>query len=220
MKRVVDLTQPLGPATQPWPGWAPLSAEAGLDHDRDGVYARRLSLPEHLGTHVDAPAHFRAGAATLAEIPAERLVAEAAVVHLPTEDPAFVVTAAHLEAFERDHGRIEPGTLILAATGWDRYVTDRKRYLGDPLAFPGYALDAAELASARGAVGLGIDTLSVDPGVSTDHPVHHHTSAAGLFHIEGLVGLGALPARGATVVVGVPALVGGSGMTARVLALL
>ena len=69
-------------------------------------------------------------------------------------------------------------------------------------------------------MGIGIDTLGVDPGSSTDFPVHRHTSAAGLFHIEGLVNLGSLPPRGATVVVGVPPLVAGSGMTARVLALL
>lgn len=219
MKRVVDLTQPLGPAVQPWPGSPPLTATVAAEYERDGLYARNLSMPEHLGTHVDAPAHFRADGATLAELPAERLVAEAAVLHAQTEDPAFLVTAGHLEAFERDHGRIAPGTLILAATGWDRYVADRDRYLGDPLAFPGYAEDAAVFASERGAVGIGIDTLGVDPGASTAYPVHHHTSAHGLFHIEGLVNLGSLPPRGAVVFVGVPPLVAGSGMTARVLAL-
>ena len=194
-------------------------AEAGLTYERDGIYAAHLALPEHLGTHVDAPAHFRAGAATLAELPAERLVAEAAVLHLETDDPGFVITAAHLEAFERDHGRIEPGTLILAATGWDRYVSDRERYLGDPLGLSRLRARRRGGRDARGADRIGIDTLGVDPGSSADHPVHHHTAAAGLFHIEGLVNLAALPPRGATVVVGVPPLVEGSGMTARVLAL-
>lgn len=219
MKQVVDLTQPLGPDVQPWPGSPPLSATVEAKHERDGLYARHLSLPEHLGTHVDAPAHFNPEGASLAELPAERLVAAAAVLHVQTEDPGLVVTAAHLEAHEAEHGRLDPGMLILAATGWDRYVADRERYLGDPLAFPGYAEDAAVFASERGAVGLGIDTLGVDPGSSTTYPVHHHTSSRGLFHIEGLVNLGALPPRGATVFIGVPPLVAGSGMTARVLAL-
>ena len=57
--RIVDLTQPAGPATPPWPGGRPLEAEVGESFETGGsAYHRRLSLDEHLGTHIDAPAHF------------------------------------------------------------------------------------------------------------------------------------------------------------------
>jgi kynurenine formamidase len=61
----------------------------------------------------------------------------------------------------------------------------------------------------------------VDSGANASaSPVHKTTLPAGLWHLEGLVGLAAVPSVGATLVVGVPPLVGGSGMPARVLALL
>ncbi len=43
--------------------------------------------------------------------------------------------------------------------------------------------------------GLGIDTLGVDAGAATDFPVHHITLPAGLWHLEGLIGLDAVPGR-------------------------
>ena len=215
---VIDLTQPLGPATRPWPGSPRLATEIAGDLERDGWYSRDIRMPEHIGTHVDAPAHFAAGGATIEGIPAERLVCDAVVLDVVTEDPGFVISADHLAAHEREHGAIPEGALVLAHTGWDRHV-GTGAYLGDPLAFPGYGADAAAVLIERGVVGIGIDTLGVDPGASADLAVHHLTLPAGLFHIEGLVGLEQLPPRGATVIVGVPPLEGGSGMTARVLAL-
>ena len=45
-----------------------------------------------------------------------------------------------------------------------RIARDPARYLGDPLAFPGYGADAAALLVERGVAGLGIDTLGIDAG--------------------------------------------------------
>ena len=65
-----------------------------------------------------------------------------------------------------------------------------------------------------------VDTVSVDAGVATSYPVHRTTLPADVWHLEGLVNLDRLPPRGATVVIGVLPLAGGSGAPARVLALL
>ena len=43
--------------------------------EKNKVFARTISLPEHFGTHIDAPAHFAHGLWTVDQIPAERLVA-------------------------------------------------------------------------------------------------------------------------------------------------
>ena len=50
--------------------------------------------------------------------------------------------------------------------------------------------------------------------------MHHLSLPAGLWHLEGLVGLDAVPATGATLVVGALNLPDASGTPARVLALL
>ncbi len=68
-------------------------------------------------------------------------------------------------------------------------------------------------------MGIGVDTPGVDRGCDPSNPVHNTTLPAGLWHLEGLVNLDALPARDALLVVGALKLADGSGTPARVLAL-
>jgi kynurenine formamidase len=221
---LVDLTQPLGPDTVPWPGAAPLVARVGLTHERDGAYTRRIDLEEHSGTHLDAPAHFAADGATVDAIPLGALVRPAVVLDARPwigDDVTAVVTRSIVLELEQRDGRVPPGAAALVLTGWDRFRADPLRYTGTPdaIAFPGLQLDAAELLIERGVVGIGIDTLSTDQGSSIDYPVHRAVLPAGLWQVEGLLGLERLPARGAWVVVAPLRLVAGSGTPARVLAI-
>ena len=221
MRRVVDLTQPLGPATVLWPGSEPLTARVVSRIETDHSYARRITTPEHAGTHLDAPSHFAPGGAHADAIPAKRLVAPCAVIDIRAEcerDADFALESRDVEDWERMHGAIEPGSAVLACTGWERFLDDAERYVGG--AFPGFGPSAAELLVERDVVGLGIDTLGVDPGAAADFPVHHLTLPAGVWHLEGLVNLAELPPRGALLVVGALKLVDGSGTPARVFALL
>jgi len=226
-RRVVDLSQPLGPAAVLWPGTDPVEARAVSSIEADGAYARRIETPEHVATHLDAPAHFVAEGMTTDTIPAERLVVEAALLDVAercAEDSDFVLEAADLEEHERRDGEIAEGSAVLLRTGWEGHLADPGRYLGGTtegdLHFPGFAESAARLLIERGVVGIGSDTISVDAGNATGFPVHHATLRAGLWHLEGLVNLARLPPRGLTLFVGALALVDGSGSPARVLALL
>ena len=222
--KVVDLSQPLGEHTVLWPGSMPFRADGPAAHGEDGYWSRDLHLPEHSGTHLDAPVHCVPGGAAVADIPAERLVRPAVRIDaraLCGGDPAWTLSAADVTAWEAEHGTIPAGAAVLLCTGWDAFAGDAARYAGDPLDYPGYGGDAAALLVVREVAGIGIDTLGVDSGRNADaSPVHRTTLPAGLWHLEGLVGLAAVPPVGATLVVGVPRLVGGSGMPARVLALL
>jgi kynurenine formamidase len=220
-QRVVDLTQPLGPGATVWPGGQALRVEWASSLGEDLTYSRRLSLEEHCGTHIDAPGHVQAGAPLVDAIPVEALVAPACVLDVVADcgdDAAFTVGHEHVEAYEAEHGRIPRGAIALAYTGWDRFL-GTPRYLGDGPAFPGYSQEAVAELIERGIVALGVDTAGVDPGYAADLPVHLQTAAAGVYHLEGLVGLDQLPPRGATLFVGAPPLVEGSGVPVRVLAL-
>jgi kynurenine formamidase len=219
--RVIDLSQPLGPDTTPWPGQDGMRAEVQGTVEADGYYIRRLEIGEHYGTHFDAPSHFAADGACVEAVPAERLVVPARLVDVAArtvDDPDYALSADDVLAMEAEHGALEPGDALVVRTGWDRHLGDAARYVGD-MRFPGVGIDAAELAIERGVVGIAIDTLSIDRGVATDFVVHYRTLPAGLWQAEGLVGLERLPARGATLVVGVPPVVGASGFPARILAL-
>lgn len=221
--RVLDLTQPLDAHTILWPGSTPFAAPAEDGYDADGFWARDLRTPEHAGTHLDAPVHTVPGGATAGDIPAERLVRPAVRIDARARcegDPAWTLEAADVEAWEAEHGRIPHGAAVLLCTGWDAFHrTDAARYGAEPLSFPGFGASAAKLFVERGAAGIGLDTLGVDAGAATAFPVHHITLPAGLWHLEGLIGLAAVPATGATLVVGALRLPGASGTPARVFAL-
>ncbi len=221
--RLVELTQPLGPETTLWPGSTPFAADTVAGYDSDGCYARELAVPEHAGTHLDAPAHFDRNGSRVDAIPLEALVRPLVKLDVRAwvgDDPAAVVGADVVLELEARDGAIASGSAVLVHTGWDAHHADPARYLGENgVAFPGLARDAAELLVARGVAGIGIDTLSVDPGSSTEHPVHHVVLPAGIWQLEGLVGLERVPARGAWLVAAPLRLVDGSGAPARVFAI-
>ena len=184
-------------------------------------------MPEHIGTHLDAPVHFVAAGTTVDQIPAERLVVAAHVIDVRAqceENRDFTLEVDAVDVYEHTFGRIGQGSAVLMATGWDERLGDRERYYGGPTVpehhFPGFGRSAAEALVDRGIVGLGTDAASIDAGDSRDFVVHSLTMAAGLWHLEGLINLTSLPATGALLFVGVLPIDSGSGAPARVIAVL
>ena len=85
---------------------------------------------------------------------------------------------------------------------------------------PGYGVEAVRLMIRRKVSGIGTDTISVDHGASQDFAVHTLSHGAGLYHLENLANLDALPEAGAFLVVAPIKLAGGTGGPARVFAIL
>jgi kynurenine formamidase len=86
--------------------------------------------------------------------------------------------------------------------------------------FPGFSADAARyLIEERKVAGLGIDTLSTDPGHSKEFPAHRVVLKAGAVNIENMASLDQVPAHGATLIVAPLRIAKGSGAPARVFAL-
>ena len=56
------------------------------------------------------------------------------------------------------------------------------------------------LAEERDVTGIGIDTLSLDPGNSLTFPVHVNYLATDRYGIENLTGLDCIPRCGATAI--------------------
>ncbi len=75
--RIVDLTHSFGSDTVVWPTEQDFKLIVQHAEDTEGGYyyaSNRMELPEHGGTHIDAPIHFSRGKQTLDQIPVERLV--------------------------------------------------------------------------------------------------------------------------------------------------
>jgi kynurenine formamidase len=225
---IIDLTHTVSGQSPTFEDHERFTARVVEDYEKDGYFAREISLSEHFGTHLDAPAHFRRGAWTVDEIPAERLVRPLAVLDVGVKaksNPDYVVSLQDIADWEEMYGHIPPAAVVMARTGWGLRWNSPGAYRNEDAKgvrhFPGFSLDAAKfLVLSRGAVGLGIDTFSIDAGISTDFPVHHFTSGHGVYHVEAAANLDRVPAIGALVVVAPAKLQGGSGGPVRVLALI
>jgi kynurenine formamidase len=189
-----------------------------------------ISTPEHGGTHLDAPVHFAEGAESAERIPLRKLVAPAVVIDVSEKanaDADYRLTPEDVAAFEREHGEIAAGTIVLLRTGWSRRWPDRKAYLGDDtpgdaskLHFPSYGADAARLlVEQRRVAALGADVASIDYGPSTDFMVHRIAGAANVPGFENLMNLDRLPATGAFVIALPMKIEGGSGGPLRAIAI-
>jgi kynurenine formamidase len=232
--RLVDLTHAFNERTIYWP-----TSPTAFELDRlafgktEGGWfyaANALSTPEHGGTHLDAPIHFGEGRQASHEVPLERLVAPAVVIDASASaarDRDYRLTRDDVLAFERQHGRIAAGTIVLLRTGWSRFWPDRRAYLGDDRAgdasnlhFPSFGEDAARLlVEERRVAALGADVASIDYGASTDFVVHRVAAAANVPGFENLTNLDQLPATGAIVVALPMKIEGGSGGPLRAIAM-
>lgn len=172
----IDVSLPVRTGMTHWPDDPPPRVERVLDLARgDACTLTHLDLSAHTGTHVDAPAHFVAGAATLDDLPADALVGPALVLDIA--DPRRV-TAAELR-----RARLRRGARVLLRTANSARGTLHAPFAADYVALD---LGAARLLATRGVRAVGIDALSIGaPGEEGDE-VHRVLLAAGIWVIEGL----------------------------------
>jgi kynurenine formamidase len=226
--RVLDLSYAINEKLVAWPGDEKVfEAKVNATIEKNGYFTRSFWMLEHYGTHLDAPAHFPPGKTTVDQIPVKQLFGPAAVIDVRAEsskDADHQLGAAGVEEWEKKHGRIPEGAIVLLRTGWASRWPDVQKYRNQDakgkMHFPGFSVEAAKLLIARKVSGLGCDTLSIDYGGSEDFAVHHVSLGAGLYHLENLADLGELPETGAFLIVAPIKLEGGSGGAVRVFALL
>jgi kynurenine formamidase len=236
---VVELTQPLSESTPVIKLPPPFANTPGLSREEISHYDDRgpawawytLTIGEHVGTHLDAPIHWVTGkdGDDVGSIAPTRLVGPACVVDKTAEteqDPGYLLTAADLEAWEAEHGRMPDGAWVLLRTGWGVRAQDEAAFLnvGDsgPVT-PGPDVEASKwLARERQISGFGVETVGIDAGAAggmdPPFPVHNLLLGAGRLGLTQLANLDRLPPTGALIVVAPLRLVGGTGSPSRVFA--
>ncbi len=231
----IDLTHAFDGDTIFWPteteGFKLTELYKGPSKGPEGYFyaAYRFCMPEHGGTHLDAPFHFAERGETTAEIPLKRLIGPAVVIDISAQaekDPDYTLSVEDVTAWEEIHGKVPAGAIVLLRTGWSSRWPDTLAYLGDDtpgdasnLHFPSYGADASRMLIERGATVLGVDTASIDNGPSRKFLVHRITAAANVPGLENLTNLDRLPPKGSWVFALPIKIAGGSGAPARVIAL-
>jgi kynurenine formamidase len=194
VSRYVDLSHPIEHEMTTYPGLPRptistyISREESAQRLGSGVsfLISRLEMVVNTGTYVDAPYHFHADGADVAQLPLERLV-----------DVRVVVIRASGRTAIGPDVLDDPGGLwgkaVLVHTGWSRHWGTPAYLSGSPYLTSDFAKTMVESNVAL----LGVDALNVDNVEDLARPVHHTLLGNGIPLIEHLTNLNQLPDQGA-----------------------
>ena len=180
---IVDLSHTIRSGMAQYPGdQPPVRLVRKMTHAKDGLLSSALEVGCHVGTHIDAPYHFREDRPGLEEIPIEAFCGRAVVVDAPAGDVPGPIGPEILTGLS-----LGSVAFVIFRTGWERRWDTDQYYAQWPFLAPELA---TRLAAAK-LKGLGLDTPSVD-----DHGerfAHDLFAAAGMVNLENLTNLDALP---------------------------
>jgi len=232
---VVDLSHSFDSSTVYWPTAQPFKLEKDFEGTTEkGFYysAYRYSSAEHGGTHIDAPVHFAKGRQSVDEIPLDQMIGPAILIDVTRQAESnrdYQVTASDFRDWERRHGRIPAGSMILLRTGFGKFYPDRQQYMGTDkrgddavadLHFPGLHPNAARwLTQNRRVKAIGLDTPSIDYGQSTLFESHRILFERNIPAFENVANLDKLPPKGFSIVALPMKIKKGSGGPLRMIAI-
>ena len=202
---VIDISQPVSPATGAWPGDTPFSFRWTWSMARgDSCNVSAVQASPHVGSHADAPLHFEPGAPGIGEVELHRYLGPCWVVDGPA---AGLVTPADLAGVDlARYPRVllrtrpaspaatpaagspaTPGPGNPSAPGAGPTALPDQPDVAFPSSFVALSPAAAHYLAERGALLVGLDTPSIDPFESKDLPSHHVLAQARVAILENLV---------------------------------
>jgi kynurenine formamidase len=229
--RLISLSHVNDPATTSvFPGDPEFRLETVATIERDGYHLRAVSQGEHTGTHWGAPGHFTAGEPLADELSVDDLHLPAVRVDVRArcaEDPDYAVTVEDLEDWERGHGPIPPGAMVIIQTGWSaRWGTaafGNADEAGVPH-HPGFAVETVRWLIDTGRLahngGTGTEAFSPDRGCDDGYEVSKLVYRRHRISLECLTNLDAVPPSGFHILCGGTINRAGSGSPALIFALL
>lgn len=223
--KVIDLNHKLNTKFPTFTGEQWFDVETIFTFEKDGFNMKKWIITEHVGTHLDAPFHF-SNKLSADSIEPDNLVGHLAVIDIKEKadkNSDAQLTPIDIKKWEQKHGRLPEGAIVAMNSGWDKYVNSPK-FRGEDskkvVHFPGFHLETVDmLLEERNVKGIFVDTLSLDYGISENFAVHYKWLPANRWGMECVANLDKMPAKGATVVIGAPAIEGATGGPTRILAL-
>ena len=233
--KYVDLTHAFSPTIPVWPGFGNAtfrSTVAGATmpnyinkgeeytYAKHGFIATAYELPtDQYGTQLDPPAHWDEYGATISDLPPTYAVRPLVVIDIHPQvakDPGYHATVADIQAWERKHGKIPEGSVVMIRSDWSKKWSDVQRFNQKP--FPGVSLAALKfLHLERKILFHGHEPLDTDTTPNLEGEawlLHNHYTQA-----EGVANLDQVPEAGALVAIGFAKPEGGTGGYARYIAI-
>ncbi|HTE64579.1 MAG TPA: cyclase family protein, partial [Solirubrobacteraceae bacterium] len=226
-------THEITPGIPVWKGFGPATFSPAVDpathepytYDASGFEATSYLLStDQFGTQLDPPAHWAPEYPSIDELPptyAVRPLVVISIVPQVQKDPKYALQVADVRSWEKRHGRIPQGSVVMVRSDWSKRWTEdpvkAKELAADPV-FPGVGLAALEfLHLKRKILFHGHEPLDTDttPTLEGEYWLMHH----GYTQAEGVDNLDGVPATGCLVSMGYPRFKGGLGGYARFVAI-
>ncbi len=200
----IDVTRPLKNGMVHWPGDCGFCWSQVAMIEDGGVAISEIHASVHVGTHIDAPAHFVKGGASVEQLCLGALCGPALVIEVV--EPRDVTVADLTRAAIQQEDR------VLFKTANEQLWAGSEFEAG----YFGLTGDAAAWLVARRVRLVGIDYLSIDRFDDPAKPAHHILLGAGVALVEGLDLSAVHPGRYELVALPLK-IVGSEGSPARVL---
>ncbi|UOF91006.1 cyclase family protein [Fodinisporobacter ferrooxydans] len=203
--KVVDLTVLLENGIPRWPSHPHLIIDPTVNHEHDGYYCQSISMPEHCGTHVDAPHHVHAdlSSLTIEQVKPDALIGTCTVIDLSDREwkPGERATLADIQqALNKSGVQIEEQDIVLLNFGWlKKYWSKGIQWKYYATNQPGLAEDVAEYMIQKKIKAFGTDTIAVGTPVNNGKEeycyFHQRVLRKEIYLMECLVNLEQLPAK-------------------------
>lgn len=179
----------------------------------DFFLLEKVTTGTHGGTHLDAPRHFIETGRSIDQLDATEFVWPAYVIdvrsRMASEGPNFQLTKQDIRKYEREHGKIEKGSMVIIQTGLEE-LFGTPAYLTAEA--PGFSGDSVTwLFNKRKIAGLGSDGLGPDATSDTDFLATFTALDNDGVAMPGLNNLDSLNRKGDIIIASAVPLVGGSG---------
>jgi kynurenine formamidase len=231
----IDLTHAFEPVQAVWPGFGlakfkPATAGATIPgyvetgdvytYEKHGFVATAYELTtDQYGTQLDPPAHWNPLGATISDIPASVAVRPLVVIDISGKvktDEGYHLQMSDIEDWERAHGRIPEGAVVMVRSDWYKRWAERERFNQKP--FPGVSLAALKhLHLERRILFHGHEPLDTDTTPTLEGEAW--LMANNFAQAEGVANLDKVPEAGALISIGFAKPLGGTGGYARYVAI-
>ena len=226
--KYIDLTHTIAPDIPVWKGFGPSTFAPAVNpatgkpytYAHDGFEATHYSLStDQLGTQLDPPAHWAPEYPSIDELPptyALRPLVVLSIVAQVAKDPGYALEVSDILAWEKVHGKIPAGSVVMVRSDWSKRWPDPK--LATEAVFPGVSLAALKFLHLERHILLhGHEPLDTDatPTLEGESWLMHH----GYTQAEGVANLDKVPPTGCLVTIGYPKFKGGLGGYARYVAI-
>jgi arylformamidase len=172
----IDISVPLRNGMVTWPGDAPFERASSLEIAKgDPCNLSHISATSHIGTHMDAPRHYLAGAGGMETMPITASIGRARVIEI--HDPEMI------RVTELEPHRLGRGERVLFKTRNSTHAWKSDRFEENYVSIPP---DSARYLAEHGIQTVGVDYLSVGPFRGGGPETHRILLEAGIWIIEGL----------------------------------